>query len=176
MEGKWGIIQVYTGDGKGKTTAAVGQAVRAHSHGLKVFFVSFHKDPERYDYGEFRVLGQLGIKTASFAKTYPLFDKGVSKEEIRVECKKGLEFVRGLFKKRYDMIVLDEVNISLREGYLGEEDMMGLLNERPTSLHLILTGRGAPHFLIDRADLVTRMESVKHHYDKGAPSIRGIEY
>jgi len=95
---KKGLIQVYTGDGKGKSTAAIGQAARAAGHGFKVGFVYFFKDPEAFGYGEYKSLKKLGVKTFLFAKKHPHFYKELNPDDVCRECSTGLEFVKALFQ------------------------------------------------------------------------------
>ena len=176
MEEK-GLIQVYTGDGKGKSTAAIGQAIRAAGHGFKVGFVSFFKDPQVFGYGEFGLLQKLGIATFFFAKKHPHFYKDLSFDGVREECLKGIEFIKGLFTDgAWDMLVLDEINIAMRDGFLKEEEVISLLEAKPQKLELILTGRGAPGGIIKKADLVSEIKKVRHPYDQGVQRRKGIEY
>ena len=172
-----GFIQVYTGDGKGKSTAAIGQAVRATGHGFKVGFVSFFKDPEVFGYGEYESLQKLGIRTFLFARRHPHFYKDLSFDEVRRECLRGLEFIKGLFAdETWDMLVLDEINITLRDGFLEEEEVLSLLELKPQNLELILTGRGATEGIIEKADLVSEVKKLKHPYEQGIRHREGIEY
>ncbi len=172
-----GLIQVYTGEGKGKTTAAIGLAVRAAGHGFKVGFVSFFKDPEVFGDGEYQSLQKLGIKTFLFAKKHPHFYKELNPEDVRQQCYQGLEFVKGLFSDpSWDMLVLDEINIAVRDGFLKEEEVISLLEIKPEKLELILTGRGATERIIEKADLVSEIKEVKHPYTQGIGSREGIEY
>ena len=172
-----GLIQVYTGDGKGKSTAAIGQAVRAAGHGFKVGFVSFFKDPEIFRYGEFEPLQKLGIETFVFAKKHPHFYKNLSFDEVREECLKGVESIKELFKdESWDMLVLDEINIATRDGFLKEEEVLSLLKAKPEKSELILTGRGATEGIIKQADLVSEVRELKHPYNQGVQGREGIEY
>jgi len=176
MKGK-GLIQIYTGDGKGKSTAAIGQAVRAAGHGFKVGFVSFFKDPEAFGYGEYKSLEKLGIKTFLFAKKHPHFYKGLNPDDVCQECSRGLEFVKELFQDQsWDMLVLDEINIAVRDGFLKEEDVLSLLQAKPENLELVLTGRGATVRIMSKADLVSEVREVKHPYSQGIRSREGTEY
>jgi cob(I)alamin adenosyltransferase len=144
---KKGSIQVYTGTGKGKSTAAIGQAVRAAGHGFKVGFLSFH------------------------------FYKELNPDDVCQECSKGLEFIKELIRDpSWDMLVLDELNIALRDGFLKEEDVLSLLNAKPDKLELVLTGRGVTEKIIEKADLVSEIREVKHPYGRGVKSRKGIEY
>jgi cob(I)alamin adenosyltransferase len=172
-----GLIQIYTGDGKGKTTAAVGLAVRARGHDLKVCYIYFHKDPERWGYGEHKMLKKMGVAVLGFAKKHPHFDNGVKAAGIRKECLKGLGRIKKIYKgKRYDMLILDEINISVRDGFLKEKEVMGILGAKPEGLDLVLTGRGATKKMIKAADLVSKIEKVKHPYDLRVQRRIGIEY
>jgi len=172
-----GLIQVYTGDGKGKSTAAIGQAVRAAGHGFKVGFVSFFKDPEVFGYGEFESLQKLGIRTFLFARRHPHFYKKISLDEVREECLKGIEFVKELFHDQsWDMLVLDEIDIAVRDGFLREEEVLSLLEAKPEKLELVLTGRGATEKIIEKADLVSEIKEIKHPYEQGIGSREGIEF
>lgn len=172
-----GLIQVYTGDGKGKSTAAIGQAVRARGHGLKVGFVSFFKDPQVFGYGEFNSLEKLGIKTFIFARKHPHFYPDLDLNEVRQECRRALQCVEQLFEdKSWDMLVLDEINIALRDGFLTEEEILSLLAKKPDKLELVLTGRGATPRIIEKADLVSEVREVKHPHRRGIGSRQGIEY
>lgn len=174
---KKGLIQVYTGDGKGKTTAAVGQAVRARGHNLKVCYIYFHKDPRKWEYGEHKILKKIGVDVVGFAGRHPHFCKNVKANEVCKECLNGLEFVKMTYqKKRYDMLILDEINISVRDGFLSEKEVMDIVCAKPEKLELILTGRGAAKKIIKKADLVSKIEKVKHPYDLGIRRRIGIEY
>jgi cob(I)alamin adenosyltransferase len=174
---KKGLIQVYTGDGKGKSTAAIGQAVRAAGHGFKVGFISFFKDPEVFGYGEYKSLQKLGVKTFLFARKHPHFYKELNLDDVCRECSKGLEFIKELFRDpSWDMLVLDEINIAVRDGFLKEEDVLALLDMKPEKLELVLTGRGVGEKIIEKADLVSEIREVKHPYSQGIKSRKGIEY
>ena len=171
-----GLIQLYTGDGKGKTTAAIGQAVRAAGHGFKVGFVYFFKDPECSSDGELASLKKLGVECFFFAKYHPHHQR-VSFDEVRDECLNGIEFIEKLFKDgSWDMLVLDELNVAVRDGFLKEGEVLTLLDKKPRKLELILTGRGATEGLVNKADLVSEVKKVKHPFDRGVKSRKGIEY
>ena len=174
---KKGLIQVYTGAGKGKSTAAIGQAARAAGHGFKVGFVSFFKDPEVFGYGEYKSLKKLGVKTFLFAKKHPHFYKELNPDDVCQECSRGLEFIKELFRDpSWDMLVLDEINIAVRDGFLKEEEVLSLLEAKPEKLELVLTGRGVTEKIIEKADLVSEVKEVKHPYSQGIKSREGIEY
>lgn len=172
-----GLIHIYTGDGKGKTTAALGLAIRARGHGLKVAYIYFHKDPKRWGYGEHKILEKIGVDTFGFAKRHPHFYKKLNPDKIRKECLKGLKFIKSLYDmKKYNMIILDEINISLRDGFLKKEELLNIMKTKPQSLELVLTGRGAKKEMIGCADLVSKIEKIKHPHDRGIRRRIGIEY
>ncbi|MGB9677436.1 MAG: cob(I)yrinic acid a,c-diamide adenosyltransferase [Candidatus Ratteibacteria bacterium] len=167
-----GLIEVYTGDGKGKTTAAIGLALRAKSHNLNVCFIFFHKK----NYNERELLKKIGVDVFSFTEKHPYFEK-VDKEEIRRECLKGIDFIKNIFKKKnYDVVICDEILISLRDGFLKEEEIIEIMDQKPENIELVLTGRGATKKIIEKADLVSEIKKIKHPYDKGIKSRKGIEY
>jgi len=172
-----GLIHIYTGDGKGKTTAALGLAIRARGHGLKVAYIYFHKDPKRWGYGEHKILKKIGVDTFGFAKKHPHFYKKLNLDKIRKECLGGLKFIESLYDtKKYNMIILDEINISLRDGFLKKEELLNIMKTKPQGLELVLTGRGAKEEVIRYADLVSKIEKIKHPHDSGIRRRIGIEY
>lgn len=172
-----GLIHIYTGDGKGKTTASIGQAVRALGHGFKICFIYFHKNPKKFGSGELKILKDLGIDIYGFAEHHPYFDKDITFDEIRNECLKGIEFIEKTFNEnKYDMLILDEINISLRDKFLKEKEVISLLKKKPRNLELILTGRGASKNILEKADLITEMKKIKHPYDQGIKGRKGMEY
>jgi cob(I)alamin adenosyltransferase len=171
-----GLIEVYTGDGKGKTTVVIGLACRAIGHNLKVCYIYFHKNPERWGYGEFKILKKIGVDIFGFAKEHPHFDK-VEKEKLREECLKGIEFIKKIYEeKKYDVIICDEILISLRDGFLEEEEIIKIMEEKPENVELIFTGRYITEKIIEKADLVSEIKKIKHPYDKGIKSRKGIEF
>lgn len=174
---KKGLIEVYTGDGKGKTTSAIGLSIRAKGNNMNACIIFFHKNPERWKYGEDEILKKIGIDLFYFAKEHPYFNKNLKKEDIRKECLKGIEFVKKIYDgKKYDIIILDEILISLRDGFLKEEEIIEIMEKKPENIELILTGRGATEKIIERADLVSEIKKIKHPFDKGIKARRGIEY
>lgn len=176
MERK-GMIQIYTGDGKGKTTVAVGLAVRAAEHGLRVCYVYFHKDSEKWGYSEHSILKKIKIDVFGFAGKHPFCDKKANSTEIRQGCLKGIDFIKELYlQNKYELLILDEINISLRDGFLKTEEVVPLLTAKPVGLELVLTGMGASSELIKLADLVSNIQKIKHPYDNGIKRRKGIEY
>lgn len=169
-----GLIHVYTGEGKGKTTAAIGLACRALGHNLKVCFICFYKDPK---YGEYNTLRKLGVDIFGFAKRHPYFFKNTNPADIRRECLGALEFIKEIYREnKYDILILDEINISVRDGFLSEKEVLNILDSKPKDLELILTGRSASQKIIEKADLVSEIKKIKHPYDLGTKARKGIEY
>jgi len=172
---KRGLVQVYTGEGKGKTTAALGLAMRAAGHGLKVYIIQFMKGWPNY--GELKTVGghpQITLRQfgrPEFVdpdKPEPL-DREMAQEALR-------EARRVLTSGSYDLVILDEVNVALKYGLIELRDVLALIEEKPKHLELVLTGRYAPPEVIERADLVTEMREVKHPYRIGIEGQEGIEY
>ena len=176
-EMKTGLIHVYTGTGKGKTTSAVGLAVRALGGDLKVCYSSFHKNPDKYGYHEIKNLQKLGARVLIFAKGHPHLEKTIDETEIKKEVAEGIqELSKLLLSEKFDMLVMDEILISIRDGYLEEETLLQFVQNKPPHTELVLTGRGATQKIIDVADYVSEIQKIKHPYDKGINSRKGIEF
>ncbi len=175
----WGKIQVFTGKGKGKTTAALGTALRAHAQGKKVAFVYFDKGGGHYS--EAAILDKLGIEyhRTGLDRIDPetgRFRFGV-KQEDQLEGKRGLDTVMELMMRAdLDVLVLDEICVSASLGIISTEDVLNLIACKPQKLELILTGRDAPKEICDRADLVSEINIVKHYFYEGAPAREGLDY
>jgi len=168
-----GYVQVYTGDGKGKTTAAIGLAVRAVGAGLKVFLGQFVKGME---YSELKSLERFSqqMKVKQYGRAEFVHNK--PKEEDFVAARSGYEEVKGIIKSgQYDLVILDEANIAVYFKLLSVEDLLALIDEKPESVELVFTGRKADPQLIEKADLVTEMKEVKHYYSEGVAAREGIE-
>jgi len=170
-----GTVQVYTGDGKGKTTAALGQALRAAGHGLSVYMIQFMKGSENY--------GELAAARAlpGFVIEQSGRDEFVDRENpapVDVEfARAGLEKARAAIRGgEYDIVILDEINVALDFGLVSLEDVKTLITERPRHVELILTGRSAHPEIVRLADLVSEVLKIKHHYDSGVAAREGIEY
>lgn len=182
MKLKRGLVQVYTGNGKGKTTAAWGQAMRASGQGLKVAIIQFFKGkgsgvprPSWRGAGEAKMAKRLKLNLYSFCPVHPFF--GGKRKKLQKECQEGLTFAKKLIQsKKYDLIILDEINIALRDRLIEVNEVLDLIKKKPKGVELILTGRGAPKKTIEAADLVTEMREIKHPYQKGIKERRGIEY
>ncbi|MGI9951831.1 cob(I)yrinic acid a,c-diamide adenosyltransferase [Moorellaceae bacterium AZ2] len=172
---KCGLVQVYTGDGKGKTTAAFGLALRAAGHGLKVVIVQFLKTP---DYGEHKAFVRLTpeIQVKAFGRRGFIRRQGIQPEDYEL-ARAALSFAREVMLKREaDILILDEVNVAVHFGLLPEEEVLDLLQRRPPEMEIVLTGRDAPEGIMAAADLVTEMRPIKHPYSKGIEARRGIEF
>lgn len=174
---KTGLIHIYTGDGKGKTTAAVGLATRALGSGLKVCYCSFHKRPEKYGYTEIDSLRKLGATVYNLAKGHPHLDKSIDENVIKQETCEAIDFLKEMLKTtRFDMLIMDEILISVRDAYLTEASLINFIKNKPADTELVLTGRGATENVIQLADYVTFCKKIKHPYDMGILSRAGIEY
>lgn len=173
-----GLVMVYTGNGKGKTTAAFGLALRAVGHGAAVYVVQFLKGPERM-YGEAeaaqRYLGEfLTVVQSGRDEFVNRLDPSPEDREL---ARQGLELARrAMLSGRYQMVVLDEVNVALDYGLLSLRDVLDLIDDRPPQVDLVLTGRHAPAELLARADMVSEVREVKHHYQRGIGARPGIEF
>lgn len=171
------MIQIYTGKGKGKTTAGLGLAIRAFGQNMKVALVYFDKGGQ--DYGERSVLTKLAI---------PFFVTGLNRrnedgtfrftitDEDRAEAKRGLNLVYDLFHQNYDLIILDEINSTVALDMLNETEVCAMIQAKPANLELVMTGRNVPASMLELADLVTEMTPIKHYFNKGVPARRGIEF
>ena len=174
-KGGKGLVQVFTGNGKGKTTAALGTILRAAGHGLRIIIVFFLKGD--YTRGEYDSLIKLpNVSVASFGLRRLVDPDNVDPEEIR-QANLALETARkAAINGRYDLVVLDEVNVAVKYQLIQLDDVIELVSRKPEKVELILTGRYADDRLIEKADLVTEMVNVKHPYEKGINARKGIEY
>ncbi len=167
---KKGYVQVYTGNGKGKSTAAFGLALRAVGAGYRVLIVQFLKGQEYSEHASFK---KLGIDFHLYGR--PEFIVGEPSDEDRRLCREGLERVRRAYSEGYDVVILDEACVAVHLGAMELDDLMRVVDEKPEGVELVITGRYAPEALLERADLVTEMREVKHYYSKGVLARRGIE-
>ncbi len=174
MVEKTGTFQVYTGNGKGKTTAAVGQAVRAVGHGWKVLMIQFMKGRL---YGELAASRKMeGFIIEQHGRdefVNPKNPAQVDRDLAEKGWKRGVEAVKS---GEWDMIILDEINVAIDFGLIEADRVIELIKNRPESLELIFTGRYVPLRVMELADTVTEMIEIKHHYRKGIESREGIEY
>ena len=166
-------VQVYTGDGKGKTTAALGLALRAAGAGLRVFFAQFLKSGRC---GETVALERLADRITLRQYGRGPFIGGRPTPEDIAAARRGLEEVRRVLAAgEHDVVILDEANVAAKIGALSVEDLLGLIDARPAAVELVLTGRGADARILERADLVTEMVARKHYFDRGVEARDGIE-
>ena len=170
-----GLVQVYTGEGKGKTTAALGLALRASGHGLWVEIVQFLKGWPGY--GEFKGVERLPtVAIHPFGRSGWVHPEGPETEDYE-QAAEALAYARQVMVSgTADIVVLDEVNVALDYGLLDLKAVLALLDDKPPTVELILTGRNAPSEVIHRADLVTEMCKVKHPYDQDIKGRQGIEF
>lgn len=174
------MIHVYTGDGKGKTTAALGLAFRAFGHGLRSLMIQFAKSPEMMGevYGEINATAKMapGIEIRSFGRA-GWIKKGQATEEDARLAREALEDAReALRDPKISLLILDEIFLALYFELIQLGDILELLDSAPPEKELVLTGRKAPPEVIARADLVTEMLQIKHYFDKGVKARKGIEY
>ncbi len=168
---KQGYIQVYTGNGKGKTTAAIGLSVRAVGAGLIVSFIQFMKGKPT---SEMKSLEKLGIEF--FQGGRPEFIIGKPKKEDREAAKKTLELAKEKVSSgKYDIVVLDEINVAVYFDLISESDVLDLISSKAEGTEIILTGRYATPKIKEMANLVTEMREVKHYYTEGVEQRVGIE-
>lgn len=168
-----GLVIVHTGDGKGKSTAAFGLAMRAHGRGKQVKIYQFMKVPSAR-FGEHRVFEQLGIPIEGLGDGFSWKSKDLehSAHLAREGWARAEETIRG---GQHFLVVLDEIIYPLRYGWIGLDMVLCCLRERPSHVHVALTGRNAPDELVEVADTVTNMAVIKHHFKAGVPAQRGIE-
>ena len=170
-----GLVQIFTGDGKGKTSAALGNAIRALGHGLRVYIIFFMKG--EFPYGERQILSKLpNVTVASYGDENFVDPQNIKLEQI-AEAGQALSAAReAMLSGNYDVIIMDEVNVAAAFNLVSVDDVIRLIKDKPRNVELILTGRKADPRIIQLADLVTEMVKIKHPFDKGIPARKGIEY
>jgi cob(I)alamin adenosyltransferase len=170
-----GYIHIYTGNGKGKTTAALGQALRAAGNDLKTFFVMFMKD---FPYGELKSLKLMSkwISLEQHGNDRFVFCKQAPDANDFKAAKLALDQARqAMLSDKYDLVILDEVCVAIYYSLVKTKDIVSLMAEKPETVELILTGRYCPPELIEKADLVTEMQEIKHYFQEGVVAREGIE-
>jgi cob(I)alamin adenosyltransferase len=168
-----GYTQVYTGDGKGKTTAALGLALRAAGAGLKVYIAQFIKSG---DTSEIKALSRLADRVTVEQFGLGRFIKGKPSPEDRAAGQRGLDAIRSAMSAgTYQVVIMDEGNVAAMCGLFPADEILAIMEQKPADVELVVTGRGADPRVIDRADLVTDMKAVKHYYLEGVAARVGIE-
>lgn len=170
-----GLVQVYTGNGKGKTSAAFGLAVRAIGRGLKVYIIQFIKGG--FDYGELHIIDKFpNLTLKAFGRGKFVTTKPPEKEDVEL-AQEALQLAKEVVQNgKYDIVILDEINVALNLKLIRLEEVMKLLKSKPRNVELVLTGRNVPDEVIEAADLVTEMKEVKHPFNRGFQARKGIEY
>ena len=172
---KNGLIQVYTGNGKGKTTAALGLAIRALGHGAKVHIIFYMKG--KFPYGEREILSKLpNLSYQVFGHEHLIDPNNVQEDEIE-QAREALKASRlAIQSNKYDLVILDEINVACSWKLIDIQDVLELISNKPSKVEVVLTGRYADQRIIDKADLVTSMDEIKHPYRNGIEARKGIEY
>lgn len=168
-----GYVHVYTGDGKGKTTAALGLSLRAAGAGLRVYVAQFLKTGE---YSEIKALQRFSdlITIEQFGKNH--FIKGRPSSEDANAAKQGLQkVISAVTSDAFDVIIMEEANVAVSIGLLSIQDILDIISLKPKNKELIITGRNAHPQIIEKADLVTEMKEIKHYFHKGVKARKGIE-
>lgn len=170
-----GMIHCYTGNGKGKTTAAIGLGIRAIGAGKKVLMIQFLKDGKS---SEVRFLKKfaLNFKIKSFGSGEFVLEKRAGKKDFELVENALQAFQVAMESQQYDVIILDELNLAIDFGLVKEKKVLELLEKKPDDLEIVITGRDASDGIIKAADLVTEMREVKHYYKEGVKARKGIEY
>jgi len=167
-----GYVQVYTGDGKGKTNAAIGLSIRAAGASLKVYIAQFIK---MGDYSEIKALKKFSDLITVEQFGFGSFIKGRPSEEDMKAAMAGIEKIKSLMvSSDYDIIILEEANVASKYGLISVNDILDLISSKPENMELVITGRGADPEVVEKADLVTEMKEIKHYFQKGIQARVGI--
>jgi len=172
-EGGLGLVQIYTGGGKGKTTASLGLAMRAVGHNFKVAIIHFMKI---WDYGEVKSLTKLGIDLFRYGTTELIDPNNPSPIDYEEANKALLKAEKLMEKSDYDILILDEINVAIDFNLIPLKRVIDLIDKKPDNLELVITGRNCPREFIERADLVSFIDEIKHPYQKGIEARKGIEF
>ncbi|MBN2052357.1 cob(I)yrinic acid a,c-diamide adenosyltransferase [Candidatus Woesearchaeota archaeon] len=175
MRKELGLIHIYTGEGSGKTSAAMGRALRARGAGLSVLVAQLFKK----DCSEEKELVKLGVKYLQYSSQHPFFKK-YSATELKSEIEKCTLFLKKAFeiakKDSYDLFIIDEAGPAISYDLVDKKIFIDLIHSKPKNTELIMTGRGFPQEFIELADYVTNMTHEKHPFDKGIKARKGIDY
>jgi cob(I)alamin adenosyltransferase len=170
-----GLVQVYTGNGKGKTTASFGLALRAIGRGLKVYIIQFIKGG--FDYGELYIADKLpGLTLKAYGRGKFISEKKPDKIDVDLAIAALKEAQDVIKSGEVDVVILDEINVALNLKLVEIEKVLKLIKEKPEKMEIVLTGRNAPVEIVQAADLVTEMIEIKHPYNAGFKARKGIEY
>lgn len=175
---KRGLVHIYYGSGKGKTTAGLGQALRAWGWGKRIIIFQFLKKKD-FPAGEIRATEKLGknLEIIRFAQEHPMFNPCADKRKLKKAITESLELVRGIIEKEnYDLVILDEILNAVDEGFVAESKVIDLIKDKSANTELILTGRSASPRLVALADYVSEIKEIKHPFRRGIKARRGIEY
>jgi len=172
-KGGLGLIQIYTGGGKGKTTAALGLAMRAAGHNFKIAIIHFMKI---WDYGEVKSLSKLGIDLFRYGTAELIDPKNPSPIDLEQANKALLKAEELIEKGHYDMLILDEIAVAVDFNLISLKRVVDLLDKKSDNLEMVLTGRNCPQELIERADLVSVIDEIKHPFQNGLKPRKGIEF
>jgi cob(I)alamin adenosyltransferase len=168
-----GYVHVYTGDGKGKTTAALGLALRAVGAGLKVYIAQFIK---KGDYSEINALKQLSDDVTLEQFGCGRFTKGKACDEDIAAARKGLARIKEIVSAgEYELVILDEANVAVTHGLLTEQELLDIIDLKPEHMELVITGRNATAGIVEKADLVSEVKAIKHYFQNGVKARIGIE-
>ncbi|MDH3360615.1 MAG: cob(I)yrinic acid a,c-diamide adenosyltransferase [Desulfobulbaceae bacterium] len=172
---KQGIVILYTGDGKGKTTAALGQAIRAVGHGLKICIIQFIKG--KWETGEALAAKNHLTELVEFHTLGTGFTWKEEKGSVQEAGRKAWEFAKETISSdKFDLVVLDELTYLVNYGIVDELEVIDLLQKRPARQHVVITGRGASQGIIKASDLATEMRAIKHPYENGIKAQKGVEF
>lgn len=169
-----GLIQIYTGNGKGKTTAALGLALRAFGAGLKVYLGQFIKKGE---FSEIKALRRFKPNITIRQYGCGRFVRGKPSLADIQRARKGLTALgKAMLSGKYDLIIADEINCAVKAGLITTKEVLRLIDKKTSDEELVLTGRNAPRQIMKRADLITEMRKIRHPFDRGGPGRKGIEF
>jgi len=169
------MIQIYTGKGKGKTTAALGLAMRAAGHGMRVIVIQFMKG--RINYGELQTVKNIpNISIEQYGRPDFVNPENPDPEDIRLAVEGLKRAEETILNEEYDLVILDEINVAVNFGLISVKDVVTLMQKKPKQLELVLTGRYMPEEFAQYADLITECREVKHYFKKGKSSRKGFDY